>query len=129
MAKITVMVGISGSGKSTLTKKILENTNTIRVNRDTARLMLFGAEQSEQSYYQRKDFKDCENLVTETIDDTVYNALNKGKDIVFDNTHLQKKGHYTSCSRKCSYEILSKKLTILELKNLGDNQIIKYYRK
>ena len=45
------------------------------------------------------------------------------------NTHLQKKGHYTSCSRKCSYEILSKKLTILELKNLGDNQIIKYYRK
>lgn len=45
------------------------------------------------------------------------------------NTHLQKKGHYTSCSRKCSSLILSKGLSINELKLLGINQIIEHFRK
>lgn len=44
-------------------------------------------------------------------------------------THLQKKGHYTSCSKKCSYKILSKGLSVSELKLLGINQIIEYFRK
>lgn len=91
MSKITVLIGISGAGKTTFTTPLLKNKNTIRVNRDSARLMLFGAEQSDQLYYERKDIRACEELVTEMIEDTVYNALNKGKDIVFDNTNLQKK--------------------------------------
>ena len=45
------------------------------------------------------------------------------------NTHLQKKGNYTSCSKKCSYKILSKKLNNSELKLLGENQIIEFFRK
>lgn len=45
------------------------------------------------------------------------------------NTHLQKKGHYSSCSRECSYSILRRGLSITELKQLGKDQVIKYYRK
>jgi predicted kinase len=91
MSKITVLIGISGAGKSSFTVPLLKDKNTIRVNRDDARLMLFGAKQSDHLYYERKDIRACEDLVSETIEDTVYNALNKGRDIVFDNTHLQKK--------------------------------------
>lgn len=91
MSKITVMIGISGSGKSSFTTPLLKNANTVRINRDDTRLMLFGAKQSEQIYYERKDIRACEDLVTETLEDTIYNALNKGRDIVLDNTNLQKK--------------------------------------
>lgn len=91
MSKITVMIGISGSGKSTFSAPLLKNANTVRINRDDTRLMLFGAKQSEQIYYERKDIRACEDLVTETLEDTIYNALNKGRDIVLDNTNLQKK--------------------------------------
>ena len=85
------MIGISGSGKSTFSAPLLKNANTVRINRDDTRLMLFGAKQSEQIYYERKDIRACEDLVTETLEDTIYNALNKGRDIVLDNTNLQKK--------------------------------------
>lgn len=91
MSLITVLVGISGAGKSSFTIPLLKNKNTVRINRDDTRLMLFGAKQSEQIYYERKDIRACEELVTETLEDTIYNALNKGRDIVLDNTNLQKK--------------------------------------
>ena len=91
MSRITLLVGISGAGKSTFTSPLLKNKNTIRINRDDTRLMLFGASQSDQTYYERKDIKACEDLVSETLEDVIYNALNKGLDIVLDNTHLQKK--------------------------------------
>jgi predicted kinase len=91
MSLITVLIGISGAGKTTFSTPLLKDKNTIRVNRDDARTMLFGVSQSDQTYYNRKDIRACEDLVSETIEDTVYNALNKGKNIVFDNTHLQKK--------------------------------------
>lgn len=91
MSLITVLIGISGSGKTTFSTPLLKDKNTIRVNRDDARTMLFGVSQSDQTYYNRKDIRACEDLVSETIEDIVYNALNKGKNIIFDNTHLQKK--------------------------------------
>jgi len=47
----------------------------------------------------------------------------------FNSTHLQKKGHYTSCSKKCSYTILSKGFSITELKMLGNTQVIEVFRK
>ena len=89
MAEIIVLIGISGSGKSTLAKEHCNVPRTIRVNRDDTRLQLFNAKQSDASYYNRKDFKDCELLVTETIDDIIYNALNKDLNVVIDNTNLQ----------------------------------------
>jgi DNA-directed RNA polymerase subunit RPC12/RpoP len=45
------------------------------------------------------------------------------------STYLQKGGHYTVCSKECSYKILTKRLSIMELKELGKNQIVKHYRK
>jgi len=43
-------------------------------------------------------------------------------------THLQKKGKYTSCSSKCSYEVLKNGYSIEQLRELGKNQIIRHYR-
>lgn len=91
MSLITVLIGVSGAGKSTFARPLLKDKNTIRINRDDTRLMLFGAAQSDQLYYERKDIRACEDLVSETIDDVMYNALNKGRNIVIDNTNLQKK--------------------------------------
>lgn len=45
------------------------------------------------------------------------------------NTFLQKKGSYSACSRQCSYNILKKGLSVEELKELGNSQIIRHYRK
>lgn len=89
---ITILVGVSGSGKTTIAKDMLaNNSNLIRINRDDLRLALFGVEQTDINYYSRKDFKSCENTITETVEQIMYDNLNKGKDIVLDNTHLQKK--------------------------------------
>jgi predicted RNA-binding Zn-ribbon protein involved in translation (DUF1610 family) len=45
------------------------------------------------------------------------------------SSHIGKKGHYSACSKKCSYLVLKLGLSVEELKNLGQNQILKYYRK
>lgn len=89
---ITVLIGVSGSGKSTVAKKYLQlNPNAVRINRDDLRKTLFGVEQIDVEYYDRKDFRDCEKLVSEVSEQIMYDTLNKSKDIVLDNTHLQKK--------------------------------------
>ena len=93
MSLITILVGISGSGKTTITKALLESkaSPAVRINRDDTRLMLFGVSQSDEKYYARKDLRECELLVSETLEDVIYNALDKGRDIILDNTNLQKK--------------------------------------
>lgn len=45
------------------------------------------------------------------------------------SSHIIKKGHYSACSKKCSYGILKLGLSIDQLKELGSNQIVRYYRK
>lgn len=86
---ITILIGISGSGKSTLSeKKMLHNANLIRVNRDSFRTALF---MMDSLYYNRPDFRDCEKLVSEISEQLIYDSLHKGKDIIIDNTNLQKK--------------------------------------
>ena len=92
MPVIRYLIGISGSMKTTLAKEILKNEpDTIRVNRDDVRLQLFGVSQNDISYYERKDFKNCEMLVSDTIQDIMYNALNKNLNVIIDNTNLNKK--------------------------------------
>lgn len=87
---ITIFIGVSGSGKTTEAKKMLAtNPNAIRVNRDDLRKTLFGAEQTDQGYYLRKDFKQCEDMVSLVVDQIIYDGLNKGADILLDNTHLK----------------------------------------
>ena len=85
---ITILLGISGSGKTSYAMNRIDE-NTILINRDNTRKMLFGVEQNQRDYFTRVDLKQCELLVTETLDDVMYNALNKGIDIIVDNTHLE----------------------------------------
>ena len=86
---ITILIGISGSGKSTLSeKKMLHNANLVRVNRDSLRTSLF---MMDSLYYSRPDFRGCEKLVSEISEQLIYDSLHKGKDIIIDNTNLQKK--------------------------------------
>lgn len=47
----------------------------------------------------------------------------------FNQSHIQKKGYYTSCSRACSHKLLSKGLSRKELEEIGKSQIIREYRK
>ena len=87
---ISVFIGISGAGKTTLMNSMI-TPNSVIVSRDSARKLLFGVDQNDAEYFERADLKECELLVTETLDDITYNALNKGRDILMDNTHLEKR--------------------------------------
>lgn len=87
---ITVLIGISGSGKTSFSNSTA-NRDTISISRDKTRKMLFDADQNDISYFEREDLKKCELLVTETIDDLIYNSLQKEIDIILDNTHLEKR--------------------------------------
>ena len=100
---ITILIGISGSGKTTLAKEMIsKNKNLVRINRDDLRKTLFGVDQTDSSYYLREDFKRCENLITEVVEQMMYDSLNKGLDIVLDNTNLHKK-NITEIIRKFNH--------------------------
>lgn len=89
---IYILSGVSGSGKTTFAETLIqENINRVRLNRDDLRKTLFNVNQTDTSYYARKDIRRCENLVSEIIDQAMYDMLNKGLDIVLDNTHLKEK--------------------------------------
>lgn len=47
----------------------------------------------------------------------------------YNKTHFQKKGHYSACSRDCSYAVLKLALSIEQLKNIGNSQLIEIKRK
>lgn len=117
---IKILIGVSGSGKSTYAKEQLKlNSNMIRVNRDDLRKTLFGVEQTDKSYYERKDLRNCEKLVSELSEQIIYDALNKNKDIILDNTHL----HWVYI-----YEIIRKfnHLSDIELKVIHDTDKSSY---
>ena len=100
---ITILIGISGSGKTTLAKEMIsKNKNLVRINRDDLRKTLFGVDQTDSSYYLREDFKRCENLISEVVEQMMYDSLNKGLDIVLDNTNLHKK-NITEIIRKFNH--------------------------
>ena len=89
MNTIFVMIGISGSGKST-TARTFMNGNQVIVSRDNLRNSLFGyTDETVHEYYNRPDFKTCEDRVTKFFNDQVRYALNNGMDVIADNTHLQ----------------------------------------
>lgn len=100
---IYILSGVSGSGKTTFAETLLqENINRVRLNRDDLRKTLFNVNQIDTSYYARKDIRRCENLVSEIIDQSMYDMLNKGLDIVLDNTHLKEK-YITDIIRKFNH--------------------------
>jgi len=90
---IKVTVGISGSGKSTWAKEQWEKSplNTIIVNRDKIRELLFGyTEENISEYYSRKDISKLEKQVTLYEDTLIHDGLNQNKTVIVDATHLKK---------------------------------------
>lgn len=81
---------MSGSGKTSWAQQQMDNSKLL-LSRDKTRKLLFDIEEGNLEYFQRTDLKECELLVSETLDDIIYNGLQKGIDIILDNVHLEKK--------------------------------------
>lgn len=92
--KIIVLIGISNSGKSTFAATTVQNNPDlyVAINRDKIRELLYGyTEQSICEYYNRPDFNVREKQVTKYEDTLIHEALNEGKTVIVDATHLDKK--------------------------------------
>lgn len=90
---IKVYIGISGSGKTTLCKKEIENDkNSVRINRDDLRYAIYGlTDETYKHYFLREDFYQCEQFISDIENRIITKAINKGKNIYADNTHLKQK--------------------------------------
>lgn len=90
MNKIIILVGISGSGKSTYAKYYVEtHRDSVIISRDTIRMSLFGFNEETYGDYYKDDIKEREKIVTNFFNSQVRHALEKGLDVIVDNTHLQ----------------------------------------
>lgn len=91
--RITITVGVSGSGKSTWAHEqwAKDPKNIVIVNRDKIREQLFGfTEGTVSEYYDRDDTYSNEKLVTRFEDTMINEALEMGKDVIVDATHLKR---------------------------------------
>lgn len=92
--KLIVLVGISGSGKSTLAHQewLKDPLNTVVVNRDKIRELLFGfTEETVSEYYGLPNLGALEKQVTLFEDTLIHDGLNLGKTVIADATHLEMK--------------------------------------
>lgn len=92
--KLIILIGPSGSGKSTWARKFFKNSpyNTIILNRDKMREMLFGyTESTIHEYYTIVGFNKFEKIVSNTIDSIIIDNLYNDVNIIVDNTHLKLK--------------------------------------
>lgn len=93
MKKITITVGVSGSGKSTWAHEQWKNDplNTVLINRDKIRELLFGyTEANVSAHYSDPNIGKLEKQVTKYEDVLIHEALNEGKHVIVDATHLRK---------------------------------------
>lgn len=89
MNKIIILVGISGSGKSTFAKGYVKNhRDTVIISRDTIRMSLFGFNEETYGDYYKDDVTEREKIVTNFFNSQLSYALEKGLDVIADNTHL-----------------------------------------
>lgn len=88
---IYCMIGISGSGKTTLANNMVKYLeDAVIISRDKLREMLFGyTPENIQEYYQRDDMSENEKTVSKMQDALIRSALDQGKDVLVDNTHLR----------------------------------------
>lgn len=82
MRTVTLTRGLPASGKSTWAKELVAQSNgtIVRVNMDDIRAML-----------ALPYSKDAEELALQIQDKTIVQAVKAGKDVVVDNTHIEKK--------------------------------------
>lgn len=87
---LVVLVGISGAGKTTYAKKyIAENGNTVHLSSDSIRKELYGDE----------SIQDNPAAVFELMQKRAIEALNEGKDVVYDATSVTRKDRASIISK------------------------------
>lgn len=87
MSKVILTVGIPACGKSTWVLNYIQtNTNAVRLNRDDFRFMF-----KDTSYYKHTNLiKNLEKLITENNMNSIRFLVEKGINIVMDETNLDK---------------------------------------
>lgn len=91
--KLIITVGMSNSGKSRFASTLVQAhpDDYIRVNRDDIRALLYGyTDETVEDYYLRDDIHKLEKQVTRFEDSLIYDALELGKTVIVDATHLKK---------------------------------------
>ncbi|MDR1019054.1 MAG: AAA family ATPase [Lachnospiraceae bacterium] len=89
---MTILIGISGSGKSTYAhEKWLEDPlNTIIINKDKIRELLFGyTEDNVYKYYSDPKMNKLEGIVTQIENSLITECIKSGKNLIIDATHLK----------------------------------------
>lgn len=90
MSQIYALIGISGSGKTTMARTMVRYMNAIIIGRDPLRELLFGyTPETISAYYDLPDFSAKEAIVSKFQDSLINTAIQKGQDIILDNTHLK----------------------------------------
>ena len=79
--RITLTRGLPASGKSTWAKKQLARGNIVRINKDDLRSMLNNGKWSKIN----------EQIVLKIRDEATIAALNKGYNVIIDDTNLHEK--------------------------------------
>lgn len=139
--KIIATVGISCSGKSTWAHKEWEKDplNTVVIERDNIRNLLFGFDDNNiSSYYERKDINKLEKEVTKYQNTLIYDSLEQGKTVILSNTHLNRKRDLESLKYwNVPVEIKVFSITLKEaltrdmgrVRQVGDKVITKQYNR
>ena len=85
--EVVVMIGPSGSGKSTYANKNYVSKGYTMISRDIIRWELGFCEEGEKFLGTPEQ----EEAVTFSLENKLIDCVNRGKNVVIDNTHLKKK--------------------------------------
>ena len=85
--EVVVMIGPSGSGKSTYANKNYVSKGYTMISRDIIRWELGFCEEGEKFLGTPEQ----EDVVTFSLENKLIDCINRGKNVVIDNTHLKKK--------------------------------------